>query len=443
MQVTFKHIGMIEGADIRLDGLTVIAGENDTGKSTVGKILFSLIKTFNRYERDARTFQVRKLYRLIDDYYFDFRRKTVNQLALDMGKGFFEEIKSDILAMVGSDKQKEEIRHSIADKVDNFTEKIFQTVGMRVTLAELSGDAVELIENKPPVEEIFRDSFSRYMMSVISGEVANKFAADKEYSISGKEGNNILFMITGRNGLPGIRLNDQLYFEDATFIESPVILNMADTIRFSKSEFDATGELKNRVELLGQGYVPEYIRDLILKLTDQPGRGPVSPIKDQMQEIIGGDFYYDTDERDFIFEKGDRTFKGVSIASGIKSLGMIHILNLAGFIGPKSLLIIDEPEAHLHPEWQIRFAEAMVNLVSQGNYILLTSHSPYLIEALKLFSGQAGLNEKTAFYLAEKVKDEFSSRILEVTDDISPIMEILAKPFEDLEHRQLGQKEMP
>jgi hypothetical protein len=238
-------------------------------------------------------------------------------------------------------------------------------------------------------------------------------------------------------------LNDQLYFEDATFIESPVILNMADTIRFSKSEFDATGELKNRVELLGQGYVPEYIRDLILKLTDQPGRGQVSPIKDHMQEIIGGDFYYDTDERDFIFEKGDRSFKGVSIASGIKSLGMIHILNLAGFIGPKSLLIIDEPEAHLHPEWQIRFAESMVNLVSQGNYILLTSHSPYLIEALKLFSGQAGLNEKTSFYLAEKVKDGFSSRIIEVTDDISPIMEILAKPFEDLEHRQLGQVEMP
>jgi hypothetical protein len=35
---------MIKSADILVDGLTVIAGENDTGKSTVGKILFSEIR---------------------------------------------------------------------------------------------------------------------------------------------------------------------------------------------------------------------------------------------------------------------------------------------------------------------------------------------------------------------------------------------------------------
>jgi len=35
---------MIKSADIQFDGLTVIAGENDMGKSTVGKILFSEIR---------------------------------------------------------------------------------------------------------------------------------------------------------------------------------------------------------------------------------------------------------------------------------------------------------------------------------------------------------------------------------------------------------------
>ncbi|MCX6579649.1 MAG: hypothetical protein NT166_05635 [Candidatus Aminicenantes bacterium] len=43
MQVTFKNTGMIEDAGIELNGLTVIAGENDTGKSTVGKLLFAFI----------------------------------------------------------------------------------------------------------------------------------------------------------------------------------------------------------------------------------------------------------------------------------------------------------------------------------------------------------------------------------------------------------------
>lgn len=58
MLVTFKNTGMIEEANIRFDGLTVIAGENDTGKSTVGKLIFAIIKTFNRYERNARMYRV-------------------------------------------------------------------------------------------------------------------------------------------------------------------------------------------------------------------------------------------------------------------------------------------------------------------------------------------------------------------------------------------------
>jgi DNA repair ATPase RecN len=41
MRLKIKDFHIIKSADIQFDGLTVIAGENDTGKSTVGKILFS------------------------------------------------------------------------------------------------------------------------------------------------------------------------------------------------------------------------------------------------------------------------------------------------------------------------------------------------------------------------------------------------------------------
>jgi predicted ATPase len=47
MEIIIKHIGRLPKAKIILDGLTVIAGENDTGKSTVGKVLFSIIKADN------------------------------------------------------------------------------------------------------------------------------------------------------------------------------------------------------------------------------------------------------------------------------------------------------------------------------------------------------------------------------------------------------------
>ena len=45
MKLRIKNFAKIEDADINIDGITVIAGENNTGKSTVGKIFFSLFST--------------------------------------------------------------------------------------------------------------------------------------------------------------------------------------------------------------------------------------------------------------------------------------------------------------------------------------------------------------------------------------------------------------
>lgn len=42
-----ENLGILKKAHIHLDGLSVIAGYNDTGKSTVGKVLMALIKTHN------------------------------------------------------------------------------------------------------------------------------------------------------------------------------------------------------------------------------------------------------------------------------------------------------------------------------------------------------------------------------------------------------------
>ncbi|HEC1782885.1 TPA: ATP-binding protein, partial [Campylobacter lari] len=42
-----KNIGIIKEANINLNSLCIVAGENDSGKSTIGKILMALIKTHN------------------------------------------------------------------------------------------------------------------------------------------------------------------------------------------------------------------------------------------------------------------------------------------------------------------------------------------------------------------------------------------------------------
>lgn len=46
MKLHLKNIAKIKQADVIIDGITVIAGENDTGKSTVGKALFVVYHSF-------------------------------------------------------------------------------------------------------------------------------------------------------------------------------------------------------------------------------------------------------------------------------------------------------------------------------------------------------------------------------------------------------------
>ena len=44
MELKIRNVNKIKSADIQLNGLTVIVGENDSGKSTIGRVLFSAIK---------------------------------------------------------------------------------------------------------------------------------------------------------------------------------------------------------------------------------------------------------------------------------------------------------------------------------------------------------------------------------------------------------------
>ena len=74
MRLYLKNIGMLKEADVKLDGLTVIAGENDTGKSTVGKVIFSIVKAMQNYEDELEENLEKKLIVPIERLYFNLRR---------------------------------------------------------------------------------------------------------------------------------------------------------------------------------------------------------------------------------------------------------------------------------------------------------------------------------------------------------------------------------
>ena len=58
------------------------------------------------------------------------------------------------------------------------------------------------------------------------------------------------------------------------------------------------------------------------------------------------------------------------------------VLYLRYAVQPGDLLIIEEPEAHLHPEMQAIFTRQLVAAIQSGIRILITTHSEWILEEL-------------------------------------------------------------
>ncbi|MEG0597571.1 MAG: AAA family ATPase, partial [Oscillospiraceae bacterium] len=77
-------------------------------------------------------------------------------------------------------------------------------------------------------------------------------------------------------------------------------------------------------------------------------------------------------------------------------------------INDTTMLILDEPEAHLHPNWQNKFAEIIVLLVKELNAnVLLTTHSSNFMLAIDAYMRKHDISSKTNFYQTEYMKDGF------------------------------------
>src|SRR5574344_565323 len=78
MQIKLKNIGMLKEAELSLNSLTLIAGENDNGKSTVGKVVFCIIKAINRYKEDLQESKEHKLNEKFNNLFFFIRNLLVH-----------------------------------------------------------------------------------------------------------------------------------------------------------------------------------------------------------------------------------------------------------------------------------------------------------------------------------------------------------------------------
>ena len=66
MKLSLKNIGKIGTASVEINGITVIAGENNTGKSTVGRALFAVFNSFYNIQQQIESERVDSIENLLD-----------------------------------------------------------------------------------------------------------------------------------------------------------------------------------------------------------------------------------------------------------------------------------------------------------------------------------------------------------------------------------------
>ncbi|MEZ0130561.1 AAA family ATPase, partial [Flavobacterium sp. LBUM151] len=288
-------------------------------------------------------------------------------------------------------------------------EKLFEFISDFSIRTSISFDSTEALHYR--LESFFKNEFGNQISNSFNkGESFIKIEGIEEKSIHFKD--KIEFV--------GLENSSSFYYDEVIFIESPLRLKQTYSVRLNEI-IDKNDHLNKLIFLIE--------KELNIFSDDSNKNNNFLSL---ISKVINGDFSIDPLD-EIVFTKNQIEFEFGNVATGIKSFGILQLLLQKGKLNSNTLLIIDEPEVHLHPTWQVKFAEILVLLSKElAIPILLTSHSPYFIEALEGYSKKHKYENSTNFYFAEKNKDGLSSKITNVNNKLSIIYSSISEASYEL-----------
>ncbi|MFI5458043.1 MAG: AAA family ATPase [Isosphaerales bacterium] len=90
-------------------------------------------------------------------------------------------------------------------------------------------------------------------------------------------------------------------------------------------------------------------------------------------------------------------------ASMVRALAGLDVY-LKLFCDRGGLLVIDEPEMNAHPEAQLKIIEFLALMAHHGVVVVLTTHSPYIVDHLSNLMQASQLGERAKQAIAPKFK---------------------------------------
>lgn len=419
IRVKTEGFRSVNKADLIIDGITLVAGENGCGKSSISKLLYFLYKTVSNYDFLVK----KKLFSNLQDIlrFLDIVQQELTFSLKDrnLRDEYRREISELKRGLYDSEFLEDELTNwiRVVDKIEQiYTSSDVKSInpsviGKSVRLKYIIRDILK-IENtddefsesfpkiKVLIERRFKEAINKIKLrptSLFVEELKSVFSdGDLPKKFEVLEFDDLIVALDKNN------LSIPYSIQNAIYIDTPMMISVEDS---HNEHWNDLNEL-----LLEKGNKTNKFSSII------------------SNEIIQGDVVveegiYSAD--DFKFRRNDGSvFNLLDVATGIKSFSILQLLLKNGILTDKTLLIIDEPESNLHPQWIIEYARIIVMLNKElGVKFFLASHNPDMVSAIRYISEKEGVLESVNFYLAERKDNKFSYDYKFLDKEIDPIFE--------------------
>jgi len=154
----------------------------------------------------------------------------------------------------------------------------------------------------------------------------------------------------------------------------------------------------------------------------------VAPALELLEEVLGGRLEMDRDFSVSFYEAGvEKPIDLINTSSMVSELSAIYLLS--GALKEGWWMVVEEPEAHVHPKGQMGIARFMAMLARLGVNVMATTHSDLIALKLAQMVGLAGLSPEERERLGYRgdeylTKEELALYFMEPTEDGSIVRKV-------------------
>lgn len=442
LNLKINNIGKLNKVNLDLDAITILGAKNDSGKSTISKALGTSLNALNNYPALFDKYLEAQIRRIVSDIDGILKNNLYGKMLIldslpDEYKSFFDENGSYSFDFInyhfknkenGASSPKQEIEYLygfynyiLTFHKDSITKKDYEKLkDLNTSLYKVNETNLNDIKNTL-ISRFFDENFKDKIGNFHNNNSSNIEITQNDNKIFEAKFNNENHLKECKTGFSQIK--------NVIYIESPLIIDKIDKpLAFfnRRSILNYENNLLNMLTNKNQEDILDLYYDDKLHVLNM------------IKNIINGKLELKENpfSKGFNFRRGSYEIETLNLATGIKSFSIIQLLLENNWLDKEALLIIDEPEVHLHPEWQVKFVEILI-LISKhlGVTIYLNTHSTYIIEAFQIISKYYKLEDKVNYYMLES--NDFSSSTTEIkmedlTSDSIEINKSLNKLYEQL-----------